>query len=98
MSANKNFDALAQIVQDRFGIDQAKLIDALFIIRAHYNLAGIVVVCQHLSDLIDTFPKLRAGTSFEDLDDRLSTLIKIARLNDAPGHFIEETINKIYSR
>jgi|GEM_PF-616387 integrase len=94
MSANKNFDALAQIVQDRFGIDQAKLIDALFIIRAHYNLAGIIVVCQHLSDLIDTFPKLRAGTSFEDLDDRLSTLIKIARLNDAPGHFIEETINK----
>lgn len=94
MSENKYFDELAKIVQERFGIDQDNLIDALFIIRAHYNLAGIVVVCQHLNELIETYPNLRNDVFIKDLDDRLRTLNKIANLMEAPGHFIEDTINK----
>lgn len=94
MSNNKHFDKLAELVQERFGIDQEQLIDALFIIRAHYNLAGIVLVCRRLNDLTETHLELKNGTSFEDLNDRLSTLIKISQLDDAPGHFLEETINK----
>ncbi|WP_312051490.1 tyrosine-type recombinase/integrase [Acinetobacter schindleri] len=65
------------------------MIQALFLLRAHYSLAGIVVICQRIFTLIgdDELPEFR---------DELNTLKIISRLQDSEkyAHFFSETIDR----
>lgn len=71
---SSRFAEFARIVQTECGIAEDRLLDALFMIRAHYSLAAIVECCMRLTMLCDAFPELMGGPAFADQQDRLEVL------------------------
>lgn len=67
------FKKLLECINQNENIEEKELIQALFLLRAHYSLAGIVVICQRIFTLIgdDELPEFR---------DELNTLKIISRL------------------
>ncbi|MCO8092348.1 tyrosine-type recombinase/integrase [Acinetobacter pseudolwoffii] len=83
------FKKLLECINQNENIEEKELIQALFLLRAHYSLAGIVVICQRIFTLIgdDELPEFR---------DELNTLKIISRLQDSEeyAHFFSETIDR----
>ena len=46
------FKKLLECINQNENIEEKELIQALFLLRAHYSLAGIVVICQRIFTLI----------------------------------------------
>jgi hypothetical protein len=76
---NIYFKQLIEWMKQHENIEEQELIQALFLLRAHYSLAGIVVICQRIFTLIgdDELPEFR---------DELNTLKIISRLQDSDQH------------
>ena len=89
---NKYLEELNKFVIQNTDIQENQLIDALFILRAHYDLAGIVIICQRINELIE-ISDLYQGSEFSS---ELETLRVISRLpySEEYGHFFSETTNK----
>ncbi len=70
---NIYFKQLHRMDKPEYPIEEQKLLRALFLLRAHYSLAGIVVICQRTFTLIgdNELPKFR---------DELNTLEIISAL------------------
>ncbi len=49
---NIYFKQLIEWMKQHENIEEQELIQALFLLRAHYSLAGIVVICQRIFTLI----------------------------------------------
>ena len=83
------FKKLLECINQNENIEEKELIQALFLLRAHYSLAGIVVICQRIFTLIgdDELPEFR---------DELNTLKIISRLQDSEeySHFFSETTDR----
>ena len=83
------FKKLLECINQNENIEEKELIQALFLLRAHYSLAGIVVICQRIFTLIgdDELPEFR---------DELNTLKIISRLqnSDQHSHFFSETTDR----
>lgn len=82
---------LAQLIGmlEPHGFSAEEVQSALFMIRAHWNLAAIVWCCRHLMDLVDTFPEIGAAPAFPDQARRMEVLRQIADLkNDVDPHFL----------
>lgn len=83
------FKKLLECINQNENIEEKELIQALFLLRAHYSLAGIVVICQRIFTLIgdDELPEFR---------DELNTLKIISRSQDSEeyAHFFSETIDR----
>ncbi len=86
---NIYFQQLKEWINQNTPIEEQILLRALFLLRAHYSLAGIVVICQRIFTLIgdDELPEFR---------DELNTLKIISRLQDSKkyAHFFSETIDR----
>lgn len=86
---NEYLVQLLECINQNENIEEKELIQALFLLRAHYSLAGIVVICQRIFTLIgdDELPEFR---------DELNTLKIISRLQDSEkyAHFFSETIDR----
>lgn len=48
---NIYFKQLIEWMKQHENIEEQELIQALFLLRAHYSLAGIVVICQRIFTL-----------------------------------------------
>lgn len=86
---NIYFKQLLEWMNQNASIEEQVLIQALFLLRVHYSLAGIVVICQRIFTLIgdDELPEFR---------DELNTLKIISTLqySDQYSHFFSETTDK----
>ena len=86
---NIYFKQLIEWIKQHENIEEQELIQALFLLRAHYSLAGIVVICQRIFTLIGDheFPIFR---------NELNTLKIISRLQDSDqhSHFFSETTDR----
>src|SRR5690606_11443551 len=86
---NSYLKQLLEWVNQNENIEEQELIQALFLLRAHYSLAGIVVICQRIFTLIgdDELPEFR---------DELNTLKIISRLQDSNKypHFFSKTTDR----
>lgn len=86
---NIYFKQLLEWMNQNTHIEEQKLLQALFCLRAHYNLAGIVIICQRIFTLIgdNELPKFR---------DELNTLKIISTLQYSQeySHFFSETIDR----
>ena len=49
---NIYFKQLIEWMKQHENIEEQELIQALFLLRAHYSLAGIVIICQRIFTLI----------------------------------------------
>lgn len=86
---NGQLTDLAKLLGDRFGTSERCLVDALFAIRAHYNLAAIILCCRHLVELLDRFPEFERGPAFDDQPKRVDVLRQVAQLEvDDDSHFL----------
>ncbi|MFV5467630.1 tyrosine-type recombinase/integrase [Acinetobacter towneri] len=86
---NIYFQQLLEWINQNTPIEEQKLLRALFLLRAHYSLAGIVVICQRIFTLIgdNELPKFR---------DELKTLEIISALeySEEYSHFFSKTTDK----
>ena len=86
---NIYFKQLLEWINQNTPIEEQKLLRALFLLRAHYSLAGIVVICQRIFTLIgdNELPKFR---------DELNTLEIISALeySEEYSHFFSKTTDK----
>ncbi|MFC6166260.1 tyrosine-type recombinase/integrase [Acinetobacter terrestris] len=86
---NSYLKQLLEWIKQNENIEEKELIQALFLLRAHYSLAGIVVICQRIFTLIedDELPEFRS---------ELNTLKIISTLqeSDQHSHFFSETTDK----
>ncbi|WP_286716352.1 tyrosine-type recombinase/integrase [Acinetobacter sp. UBA2581] len=86
---NIYFKQLLEWMNQNASIEEQVLIQALFLLRVHYSLAGIVVICQRIFTLVgdDELPEFR---------DELNTLKIISTLqySDQYSHFFSETIDR----
>ena len=86
---NIYFQQLKKWINQNTPIEEQKLLRALFLLRAHYSLAGIVVICQRIFTLIgdNELPKFR---------DELKTLEIIGALeySEEYSHFFSKTTDK----
>lgn len=87
-----NNSRLAQLIDilEPQGISAEDLLAALFMIRAHWNLAAIVWCCRHLTDLMDAFPAISVEPAFGDQARRVEVLRHISNLKDSDvdPHFL----------
>lgn len=86
---NIYFKQLLEWINQNENIEEQQLIQALFLLRAHYNLAGIVVICQRIFKLIE-------DDKLSTFNDELNTLKIISRLqsDEQYSHFFSETTDK----
>ena len=79
---NIYFKQLLEWMNQNTHVEEQKLLRALFLLRAHYSLAGIVIICQRIFTLIgdNELPKFR---------DELKTLEIISALeySEEYSHF-----------
>ena len=61
------FKKLLECINQNENIEEKELIQALFLLRAHYSLAGIVVICQRIFTLI-------GDDELSEFRDELNTL------------------------
>jgi hypothetical protein len=76
---NIYFKQLIEWIKQHENIEEQELIQALFLLRAHYSLAGIVVICQRIFTLIgdDELPEFRDELNTLKIISRLQILINI---------------------
>ncbi|WP_247165972.1 tyrosine-type recombinase/integrase [Escherichia coli] len=86
---NEYFKKLLECINQNENIEKEQLIQALFLLRAHYSLAGIVVICQRIFTLI-------GDDELSEFRDELNTLKIISRLQDSSkySHFFSETTDR----
>lgn len=86
---NIYFKQLLDWLNQNEEIQEQQLIQALFLLRAHYNLAGIVIICHRIFTLIDE-------DKFPDFYNELKILKCISQLQDSGeySHFFSETTDK----
>ncbi|MCK7609212.1 tyrosine-type recombinase/integrase [Acinetobacter portensis] len=86
---NRYLEQLLEWINQNENIEEQQLIQALFLLRAHYSLAGIVVICQRIFTLI-------ADDELLEFRDELNTLKIISRLQDSSKypHFFSETTDR----
>lgn len=86
---NNYFKQLLAWLRLHENIEENALIQALFLLRAHYNLAGIVVICQRIFTLIDAH-------DLAEFHDDLNILRIISTLEETPehSHFFSATTDK----
>ena len=86
---NKYLVKLLKCINQNENIEKEQLIQALFLLRAHYSLAGIVVICQRIFTLI-------GDDELSEFRDELNTLKIISRLQDSEkySHFFSETTDR----
>lgn len=86
---NIHFNQLLDWLNQNEKIEEQQLIQALFLLRAHYNLAGIVIICHRIFTLIDE-------NKFPDFYNELKILKRISQLQDYAKHphFFSETTDK----
>lgn len=84
---NEHLAELARALEASQGIAFDDLLDALFMLRAHRSLAGIVSCCARLAALLDQFQEIEASPVFEDQDARLEVVRAIAGLKGLDPHF-----------
>lgn len=94
MSKNIYFDQLLGALSEQFGISEKELLEALFIIRAHYNLAAIVLVCQHIVKILNEYHDAVNDQVFDNIEHHLEVLKKIASIEDINEHFLNNKIKK----
>ena len=86
---NIYFKQLLEWMNQNTHVEEQKLLRALFLLRAHYSLAGIVIICQRIFTLIgdNELPKFR---------DELKTLEIISALeySEEYSHFFSKTTDK----
>lgn len=88
MSKNAYFNQLLSVLSEQFGISEKELLEALFIIRAHYNLAAIVLVCRHIVEILNVYHHAVNDQVFENIENNLEVLKKIASIEDIDEHFL----------
>lgn len=86
---NEYLVQLLECINQNENIEKEQLIQALFLLRAHYSLAGIVVICQRIFTLI-------GDDELSEFRDELNTLKIISRLQDSEeySHFFSETTDR----
>src|SRR5690606_8407615 len=86
---NKYLVQLLKCINQNDNIVKEHLIQALFLLRAHYSLAGIVIICQRIFTLI-------GDKELPGFRDELNTLKIISRLQDSEkySHFFSGTIDR----
>src|SRR5690606_12996055 len=84
-----HFEQLRDWMKLYENIEEEVLIQALFLLRAHYSLAGIVIICQRIFTLID-------DKELPGFRDELNTLKIISTLKESPehSHFFSGTIDR----
>ncbi|TAN03313.1 MAG: hypothetical protein EPN36_13180 [Rhodanobacteraceae bacterium] len=82
------FQVFASIVESRLEILDGELLDALFMIRAHYSLAAIVECCLRLTALRDAFPELAQEPAFSDQTERFEVVRRVGELRGIDPHFV----------
>lgn len=88
MSKNAYFNQLLSVLSEQFGISKKELLEALFIIRAHYNLAAIVLVCRHIVEILNVYHHAVNDQVFDNIENHLEVLKKIASIEDIDEHFL----------
>lgn len=91
---NTHLSKLQEAMESRHGVSAEQLRDVLFLLRAHYNLAGIVMCCRRLVELLDHFSWLEAALTPESHSTFLSVVRTIASLKDADSHFLADTTRR----
>lgn len=86
---NNPFKQLLECINQNEKIEEQKLIKALFLLRAHYSLAGIVIICRRIFTLI-------CENKLSEFRDELDTLKIISTLqySENYSHFFSETTDK----
>src|SRR5690606_3798658 len=84
-----HFEQLRDWMKLYENIEEEVLIQALFLLRAHYSLAGIVIICQRIFTLI-------GDKELPGFRDELNTLKIISTLKESPehSHFFSGTIDR----
>ena len=85
---NSYLSKLQAVMEARHAIGAEELRDALFRLRAHYNLAGIVVCCRRLVELVDRFAWLQVAPDIDGYPGFLRVVRAIGGLDDADPHFL----------
>lgn len=85
---------LQAAMETQHGIGAGQLRDALFRLRAHYNLAGIVLCCRRLTELVERFPWLQVAPDIEGYPAFLRVVRAIGGLDDADPDFLTAKISK----
>lgn len=86
---NIYFKQLIEWIKQNENIEEQELLQTLFLLRAHYSLAGIIVICQRIFTLI-------GDHELPEFRDELNTLKIISTLqySDQYSHFFSETTDK----
>lgn len=90
---NPYLPTLQQALQSQKGVGAFDLDDVLFLLRAHYNLAGLVLCCRRLVELSTDFPWLRTALGGPGFAGFLSSVRAIAELVDPDPHFVSGRIS-----
>lgn len=85
---NPHVPKLHSALESQRGIGLHDLRDALFLLRAPYNLAGIVICCRRLVELVDQFAWLQSAADIEGYATFVGVVRAIAMLEGADPHFI----------
>ena len=91
---NLHLPKLQAALESSHGIGLAELREALFRLRAHYNLAGIVLCCRRLVELVDRFSWLQVAPDIEGYPAFLQVVRAIGSLDDVAPHFLTAQISK----
>ncbi|EIT68367.1 hypothetical protein [Hydrocarboniphaga effusa] len=98
---NPRFEQLSALLSDRLGVGQQEVLDVLFMLRAHQNLAAIVYCCRRLVELLEAVPEFdEAEPAFPDQAQRLRLIRQIALLDekDVDPHFLNAHIDRNRAR
>lgn len=91
----RSLDNLAEALVGR--LDRARLVDALYVIRAPRTLEGIVPICREFRDWRGRYPELCELPSIKDYPERLATLDAIADLVLDDDRLMGRTIRRIHN-
>ncbi|WP_152551665.1 tyrosine-type recombinase/integrase [Polycyclovorans algicola] len=91
---NPHLERLNQLLAGRFGASEEDVLDVLFMLRAHWNLAAIVLCCRRLVELIDAYPAIEMEPAFSDQGRRIDLIRQIAGLEDVDPHFLDGHIQR----
>jgi hypothetical protein len=92
--ANPHLAKLQSALTSSDGIGRQELGDALFLLRAHYNLAGIVLCCRRLLELVDQFDWLKTAPDIQGYEACLRVVRAIADLEQVDAHFVAAKISR----
>ena len=100
---NSDYQLLKSFVMQTTDVTEDQLLQTLFSLRAHYSLAGLIVICQRIIELVDKENSDKANyIDFTEFSDELNTIRLISTLDSDQAlkdrkelsHFKFETTNK----